>query len=326
MEKKKKVEPIIYGLANEDYHHSEPYTEYLSSSQLKHYATSPRAAKYAIEHPTAQTEAMRFGSLFHMAMELYKEHGTIDAFYDAVAIFTPPINPKTEQPYGASTKAYAEAYTQFLADNNGKEICTAEIASQIDDMVGCAVNPSIGGSTAVQVQKLMEWGKTEVSHFIEYEGCKFKWRPDLETKRKIVDFKTVATSDLSEKSINNIIAKNGYDISAAFYLFMEHEQNGIWKTFYWLFVSKTPPYDAILVDASKWTYDYDSILDIVMPQVGAHKMRRLLDLHIKCKKENQYPGSEIFIPADDFGRRIMVANPPAWEINNAANIIEQTYQ
>ncbi len=62
-----------------------------------------------------------------------------------------------------------------------------------------------------------------------------------------------------------------------------------------------------------------------MPQVGAIKMKRLLDLHIKCTKENEWPGAEMFIPADDYGRRIMCPTPPTWEINNASDILEQTF-
>ncbi len=318
------MDNIIYGLSNEDYHRGEGYRDYLSSSQLKLYSRSPKFAKFMLDNPQEETEAMRFGSLFHSAMQLFQQHDTIDAFWDSVAIFQPPKNPKTDQPYGNTTKAYTEAYAKFLADNQGKEIATLAEVQQIDDMVGAVVRPCVGGATAKQVLNLLKWGKSEVSHFFEYEGCKFKFRPDLETKKKIVDYKTVATDDLSERSINNIIAKYGYDISAAFYLWGEHEQSGIWKTFYWLFVSKVPPYDAVLVDASEWTYIYDPDSDIVMPQVGAIKMKRLLDLHIKCSKENIYPGAEINIPKDDFGRRIMRPTPPLWEVNLASTILEQS--
>ena len=320
------MESIIYGLSNESYHHEKPYSDYLSSSQIKAYLKSPKAAKFALDNPTEEkSDALRFGSLFHMAMEKFQQYGTIDAFYNCVAIFTPPKNSKTGQPYGTTTKAYAEAYNQFLADNQGKEIATLEEVQLIDDMVGTLVRPSVGGATATQVLKLLKWGKPEVSHFIEYKGCRFKWRPDLETKRKIVDWKTVATDDLSERSINSIISKFGYDISAAFYLFFDHLQTGKWKRFYWIFVSKVPPHDAIMVDASKWTYDYDPETDIVMPQVGAIKFKALLDLHIQCSRKNEWPGSEIFIPQADNGLRIMCPTPPAWEVSNATNLLEQSF-
>lgn len=319
---------IIYGLSNEDYHNSPPYNEYLSSSQLKLYARSPKFAKFMLDHPQEETEAMRFGSLFHDLMAYIEEskgdwqRGYAEWLY-RLARFDPPTNPKTGQPYGVTTKAYAESYQKFLADNKGKTIVKTSDSDLASDMVYSLLNNC--GATSEQVRKLLKWGKSEVSHFFEYEGYRFKFRPDLETTQKIIDYKTVATDDLSERSINNIIAKYGYDVSAAFYLFGEHEQSGIWKTFYWLFVSKVPPYDAVLVDASEWTYIYDPDSDIVMPQVGAIKMKRLLDLHIKCSKENDYPGAEINIPKDNFGKRIMRPTPPPWEINLASTILEQSF-
>lgn len=319
----------IHGLSNEEYHNSPPYSEYLSSTQLKHYLRSPKFAKYMRDNPQPQTEAQRFGSLFHDLMaSLVGANGMwaqgYGAWLDGLARFDAPINPKTNQPYGSTTKAYAEAYQQFLADNAGKTIVSTADSDLASDMAHSLLNDC--GSTSEQVRKLLRWGKSEVSHFVEIDGCKCKFRPDNETKKKIIDYKTVATDDLSERSINSIISRYGYDISAAYYLYLEHEQSGIWKEFYWLFVSKVPPYDAVLVDASEWTYKYDPDTDIVLPQVGAIKMRRLLDLHIRCTKENHWPGAEINIPKDDFGRRIMRPVPPPWEVNNASNILEQSFE
>lgn len=321
------MESIIHGLSNEAYHHEAPYSEYLSSSQLKRYTVSPKAFKFALDNPKEEkSDALRFGSLFHDLMASCAEHhdnGTaaIAEWLRGIAVFKPPVNEKTGQPYGNTTKRYATDYEAFLQANECKTIASQEEVDTVLKMnqsllVGC-------GATSEQVCKLLKWGKPEVSHFIEYEGCKFKWRPDLETRRKIVDWKTVATDDLSERSINAQIAKFGYDISAAFYLFMEHERTGQWKQFYWVFVSKQPPYDAVLVDASEWTYKHED--GIVLSQVGAIKMKALLDLHIKCTREQSWPGAEIFIPQSDNGMRIMCPIPPPWEVNNAANILESNY-
>lgn len=316
------MDNIIYGLSNENYHRGEGYRDYLSSSQLKLYARSPKFAKFMLDNPQEETEAMRFGSLFHDCMAALSYGGALCEVLDAIAVFEPPINEKTGKSFGVGTKQYTKAYEEFTASLNDTLVSTSTEKETVSQMVNSLLYGC--GATSEQVRKLLRWGKPEVSHFFEYEGCKFKFRPDLETKKKIVDYKTVVTDDLSERSINNIIAKYGYDISAAFYLWGEHEQSGIWKTFYWLFVSKVPPYDAVLVDASEWTYKYDPDSDIVMPQVGAIKMKRLLDLHIKCSKENIYPGAEINIPKDDFGRRIMRPTPPPWEVNLASTILEQS--
>lgn len=322
------MEPTINGLSNEAYHRAAPYSEYLSSSQLKVYSRSPKAAKFALDNPVEEkSDALRLGSLFHDLMACMAEH---NGEWDAVkhwrfhyAVFEPPLNPKG-QPFGKTTKTYLEAYANFEKENADLIIATQEELNLAYDM--CHSLWCKSGATSEQVRKLLKWGMPEVSHFIEYEGLKFKWRPDLETKAKIIDYKTIATDDLSERSINAQIAKYGYDISAAFYLFFDHLQTGKWKRFYWIFVSKQPPYDAVMVDASKWTYDYDPDTDIVMPQVGAIKFKALLDLHIQCKRKNEYPGSEIFIPKADNGLRIMCPTPPPWEVSNAANLLEQSFE
>lgn len=321
------IPPIVYGLSNEAYHHEVPYSKYLSSSQLKLYGISPKAAKFVLDNPTEEkSDALRFGSLFHDLMACLAEHkgDWSKGFFQwkgGIATFDPPINPKTQTYYGTTTKAYIEAYDKFLSDNQGKTVAHVLETDLAGDMADSLLNCC--GATSEQVCKLLRWGKPEVSHFIEYEGLKFKYRPDLETRRKIIDYKTFASDDLSERSINNQIARYGYDISAAFYLFMEHERTGVWKQFYWIFVSKQPPYDAVMVDASEWTYKHDD--GIVLPQVGAIKMKALLDLHIKCEREQNWPGAEIYIPEDDNGIRIMCPTPPPWEVSNAANILEQTF-
>ena len=320
------MESVIHGLSNEEYHYGERFRDYLSSSQIKKLAISPKAFRYALDHPAPQAYSKRLGSLFHDLMPCSPEHydnGTeaVAQWLRGIAVFEPPVNEKTGAPYGTATKAYKEAYEAFLQANEGKTIASNDEISVINQMHKSLLCDS--GATSEQVRKLLKWGKPEVSHFIEYEGCKFKWRPDLETRRKIVDWKTVATDDLSERSINAQIAKFGYDISAAFYLFMEHERTGQWKQFYWVFVSKQPPYDAVLVDASEWTYKHED--GIVLPRVGAIKMKALLDLHIKCTREQSWPGAEIFIPQSDNGMRIMCPIPPPWEVNNAANILELNY-
>lgn len=322
------MEPIIYGLSNEQYHRGEEERQYLSSSLLKKYLISPKAYKHFIDNSTEEkSDALRFGSLFHMAMEKFQQFGTIDAFYDCVAIFTPPKNDKTGQPYGTTTKAYAEAYKQFLADNQGKEIATLEEARLIDDMVGALVRPSVGGATARQVLKLLRWGRPEVSFFYETEnGIKLKVRPDLLTRKKIIDWKTTTSDDLTEESINRTILKYGYHISAAMYQYVVHEITGVWRDFILVIVSKVAPHDCVMVDMSHgirdpytgqitcYGYYYDRESDIVEMGCGAMEFKKLLDLHIRCTKENHWPGAEQAIP-DNNGVRILEIQPPRYYSN-----------
>lgn len=318
---------VIYNLPISEYHNGQPYSGYLSSSQLKFYAKSPRYARYMIDNPQPQTEAMKFGDIFHDLMASLSTHDAdwgkaLLAWDDNLVFFIPPLNAKGK-PFSPASNAYKEAYEKLIQSSGGRTIISERDYDLAISMARSLLNDC--GSTSERVYELLRWGKPEVSHFVEYEGLKFKYRPDLETPRKIVDYKSVVTDDLSEKSISSIIVKYGYDISAAFYQFMEHEQSGIWKTFYWLFVSKQPPHDAVLVDASKWTYEYDPESEMMIPQVGAIKMRWLLDRHIKCTKEDNWPGAEINIPKDEYGNRIMKPTPSLWEINRASEIIELTF-
>ena len=308
----------IYGLSNEDYHNSEPYRQYLSSSQLKKLLISPKAFKYSLDNPEeTKSDALRFGSLFHDLMASYADHydnelAAIKQWEQGIAIFEPPVNKSTNKPYGATANLYKEVYAAFLQANEGKLIVSREEADLAYNMGNSLLRDS--GSISEQVRKLLRWGKPEVSHFVEYEGCRFKWRPDLETKRKIVDWKTVSTDDLSEESINRIILKYGYHVSAAFYQFFEHERTGIWKQFILVLVSKVAPYDCVMVDMSNYCYRYLPDVDMVIPGPGAMEFKRLLDLHIKCSKENHWPGAETFIP-DNNGVRMLEIQPPRYYAN-----------
>lgn len=313
---------IIENLSNEEYHHGEAYKGYISSSQLKLYAKSPAVYKYLIEHPQEQTDAMRFGNLFHDLMAAIAEsNGDYSMGHDkwvkGVASFLPPINEKTGQPYGTTTKAYAEAYQRFLADNEGLTIAPSQDVMLVVQMAQSLLNDC--GSTSVQVRKLLKWGKPEVSIFYETEeSIKLKIRPDLLTGQKIVDWKTVNTDDLSEESLNRIILKYGYHISAAMYQWVAHEVLGKWLDFYLVFVSKLPPYDAVMVDMKMYGYQYIADMDIVIPHTGALEFKRLLDLHTKCLNADYWPGAETFISGDKY--KILEIKPPKYYENKFIDI------
>lgn len=310
------IEPTVYGLSNEQYHFGEEERQYLSSSLLKKYLISPRAYKHAIDNPEEEeSDALRFGSLFHDCMAALAEGSSICEVLDAIVAFEPPINESRGTPYTPTSKPYKDAYAQFIESTKGSLIASKEEKEVVSGMLASLLDGS--GSTSTQVRKLLRWGKPEVSHFIEYEGCKFKFRPDLTTRYKrrgrqcadLYDYKTVATDDLSEESINRIILKYGYHISSSHYQFFYHEQTGIWPGFILIMVSKVAPYDCVMVDMANYGYRYYPEADMVGIGPGAMEFKRLLDLHIKCTKENKWPGAEISIP-DNNGMRVLEIQPP----------------
>lgn len=308
---------IITNLSNNDYHCAAPYIDYISSSQLKLYSRSPKFFKHNIANPTEEkSDALRFGSLFHDLMACCAEHydnGTeaIAEWMRHIAVFTPPKNDKTGQPYGTITKAYKEAYEAFLQANEGKTIASNEELSLVQKMFQSLMLDS--GATSEQVRKLLKWAKaTEVSYFYETEdGIKLKVRPDLLTRDKIVDWKTCGLDSLDEDSIARQIIKYRYDVSLSMYQYVIHAIEGRWLTPILVFVQKQEPFDAIMCDISEWCYTYDPYDDLVKPGVGALEFRKLLDLHTECAKNNDWPGAESSIEADG-NTRIMKPSVPYW--------------
>lgn len=310
------MESVIHGLSNEEYHYGERFRDYLSSSQIKKLAISPKAFRYALDHPDPQTDAKRLGSLFHDLMACSAEHydnGTeaIAQWLRGIAVFEPPVNEKTGAPYGTATKAYKEAYEAFLQANEGKTIASNDELSQVQQMQQAVLLDC--GATSEQVRKLLKWAKaTEVSYFYETEdGIKLKVRPDLLTHGKIVDWKTCSLDSLDEDGIARQIIKYRYDVSLAMYQWTIFQIEKRWYTPILVFVQKQEPFDCVMCDISEWCYQYDKTYDVVTMGCGALEFRRLLDLHAECVRKNEWPGAETLIEADG-NVRIMKPKIPAY--------------
>ena len=303
---------VFYNIPNEQYHHGEGFEEYLSSTQLKGYAVSPKFARFMLDNPQVQTAAMHFGSLFHDCMSAIAIGKTPEEALDTIVTFEPPVNEKTGQPYGATTKAYKEAYEAFCATRPEVKPTTKEEKETVAKMLHSLLNDC--GATSEQVRKLLKWGDPEVSILYETEdGIKVKARPDLLTRGKIIDWKTTTLDDLTEESINRTILRYGYHISAAMYQWVAKQVLGEWKDFYLVFVQKQEPYDCIMVNMVNYGYRYMPDIDMVIPGPGAMEFKRLLDLHTKCVNANEWPGAETFIPGDKY--RIMEIMPPRYITN-----------
>lgn len=307
------AEPIIIGLDNELYHRGDGYDQYLSSTQIKDFLVSPKYAKYKKEHPeefVISDDALEFGSMYHAYMESLHNHGDDREFAKFYTVFEAPVNEKTGKPYGRDTQKYISALEAAQAENPNLTFVSEDRVELVKLMVNELLNNC--GETSKQVKTLLRQGQTEVSHFVEYEGVKFKFRPDLETKRKIVDWKTTTADSLHPAAIAKTITKFGYGISAAFYQFFEHEQSGVWKDFYWVFQQKTPPYDAVMVSAEQWAYSYNREYDMVSMGPSAILFKKLLDQYIECVKSGEFPGAEVFIEPGFRGHRIMSVDAPTF--------------
>lgn len=319
------IEDTIYNLPNEEYHRGERFKDFLSSTQIKDYMVSPKFARYKALHPEMfeiSIEASEKGSLYHDAMESLVNTGTLDKWRNNLLVFEPPINPKTGCPYGRDTQKYQIALIEAKKSNPGKTLTSTTDIQLVETMVYELLNNC--RDTSKQIRQILKWGKAEVSHFVEYEGCKFKYRPDVETAKKIVDWKTLAVDDLHEETVNRTIAKFHYGISAAFYQFFEHERTGVWKEFYWVMQQKIAPYDAVFVSAANWAFHLED--GIVKMGASALAFKKLLDQHVYCTQNNDFDGAQIFIQPGFKGRRIMVPDTPAFEKNKMFNFYNNQEQ
>lgn len=306
---------ILDNLTNEAYHHGAEFAEYFSSSQIKNYLVSPKYARYTwLNHELKTSDALTFGSVYHDLLESRVNHTPINYI-----VFHAPINQKTGNPYGDGTQAYEIAKAEFIALNVGKNVCTAEQMETAIEMVNQLLTGDANLSPVVQ--QFIHNGKAEQSHFVEYQGGKFKFRTDLKTKNCIIDWKTTSLENPKPENFERQIVDFGYHISAAMYQFLDHELTGRWRKFFWIVQEKQPPYDFTIIDAARWAWDVNTVngQQVIEAGPGAILFMKLLETHLICLERNEWPGYSSFTMPDWKGRRIATPEPPAWYKNRIIN-------
>ena len=303
-------------MPNENYHRGEWQREFVSSTTLKNMLVSPKYFKHCLFSPKqiSQSAAIQ-GSIYHSMLESMCKNGCIDGVFDEFFVFQAPINPKTGEPYGTSTKAFKEEYELQMENSGGKTPCSEEEIAIAKAMVDSLLNDC--GQTSEIVNHLLSIGTPEVSFFLEYEGAKFKFRTDLITKNKIVDWKSIAADDLHEDTINKQISKMNYGFSAAFYQFFCYQATGQWVEFLWVFQQKSAPYDAVIVSASDWAYSVDYTGNLIKGP-SALEFEHCLGKYIECRANGYFPGAESLIPETN-GYKVMYAGVPSYKRNQIIN-------
>ncbi len=301
-------------ITNEDYHNSDQFKEFCSSSMLKLMLVSPKYARYALDNPKdIESEAKSQGSVYHSMLESLANRGDLSGFDEDYFIFNPPKNPRTNNPYGFDTKAYQEAVECEVQSNEGREPCSEgqkKIAeSMIDELLNG--NPHLSPT----IKHLIKIGSAEQSHFLEYQGQKFKYRSDLKTAKKLVDWKKTRLGFPKPEMFNKEIVKWNYHISAAMYQFLEFMLTGVWKNFYWVTQEDQPPFDFLIHSSSEWTYNISSEGTVEM-MPGAMHFQKLIDYWILCSERKQWSGYSIFLQPDWKGQRIGHPEIPGYYYKN----------
>ena len=303
-------------LTNDQYHNGEQYKPFCSSSTLKLLMTSPLYARYRMDHPeeNKESEAISQGSVYHAMLASLTNSGNLSDFEREYYIFEPPINKSTGQAFGWTSKAYQEALMDAQTNNPGKIACSADEKSLAESMIDHLLhgNPHL----SPQINQLIKIGQAEQSRFLEYQGQGFKYRTDLHTAKKIVDWKKTKHECPKPEKWDKEVIKYNYHISAAFYQFFEFILTGKWKDFYWVAQESEPPFDFNILSARDWTYGIDhSDGEIIEMHTGGMMLNRLLEYYILCCERNEWPGYSIFIQPNWIGQRIAYPKVPGWYEN-----------
>ena len=276
---------IIENLSNEDYHNRELYPQ-LSSSQVKKILDSPFDFKNGLENKSESTPYMIAGSAFHDYNEAILKTGFDWDFLSNWNVFEHPLNPKSGEPVGITTKAYLTAKGESQNSISNFQLEKLQLMQKSFEK-----HPA----TRVIFYENVEF---ERSFFVTDNEVEQKIRPDRETEKYIIDLKTCRKGESSIHNVNRLIEDRGYDVSAAMYQWLYYIETGIWKPFLWIFVENEYPYQVNYHWANDYAYNvrkkHNGGIDVIA-NISAVKYKAAISTYKKCLNKGKWGGSEVFI-------------------------------
>ena len=171
--------------ASEDEYRADPRVNFHT---LAKFHRDPRAFANGYFDKDEPNDAMTFGSAFHCKLLKPHEYG------DKFAVFAPPVNPKTDAPFGVTTNAYKEAFAAFLRENEGKTVISQGSAELIDTLIAEARFHPLASKLLASGDGVFE---QSICGEIDLETVKVavKGRVDAYTEAGLIDIKTTANLD-----------------------------------------------------------------------------------------------------------------------------------
>lgn len=252
-------------LSNEDYHAAQG----LNTSKLKTMIPCPGLVEWAKACPENQDKkkTLDIGNALHtMVLE--------PNLFDSLYAVEPVVNKRTN--------AGKAEIAEFLAENADKAIISASEYKMLRLMQG-----SVSAHPAAR-ELLKNQVGTETSIFAEDEdGELMKIRIDLESKINgetfIVDLKTIDKISNIPKAIH----ERGYNLQAIFYREVYKMHTGEYPShFLFVFVSKS-------VSLGRYETRVGELCQADIDS-GQEKYDRLILKFKKCKKNDYWPGIEVF--------------------------------
>lgn len=262
---------IIEGLTEEKYN----LLPGVRSSHLSRLLKSPRHYKHSLTAPGPKTEALEFGTKFHMAV-LEKER----------FLKTYKVIPD----FGNQTyKANKEAKAAWLSDQpKDQSFITEKESDQIKGMVESLILKD-SFNKLIACEDL----KTELTLTEKYRGRDVKIRADaISIKHKrIIDLKTTVSA--RPESFRFSVKDYSYDVQAAYYLLVASLATNTdikeWSH-YTVAVEKEAPYEN-----QTFSYTEEAI------GTGLRKTNIAFDLLEECEKSNNWYGyPDIILPLGAF--------------------------
>lgn len=252
-----KVEKIIKDLSIEAYHYEEPYMSYISASGLKQAKNSLKAFKHYQDSKATRERKIHFdfGNAFELALLDTREFMSKVAVFDDRVLCRAILEERPELKSVRSSKEYKAIKADFEKEASVKK---QYIINDFDDhsietiqqmLISCNSEPTIKALLSkVEYQDSFFWECPET-------GLKLKTRPDVSivNKKNIIDIKTVGNGDASPRNVANTISKLNYTTQACMQIDGVQQAGYIDEVdnYFWLFVEKSAPFDAVLYEFSK---------------------------------------------------------------------------
>ena len=248
--------------------------EGIRRSDLWKMEDSPEKFRYFLEHPMEQTPAMAFGSACH---KFILENGD---FLNEYAI-APNVDKRT--------KEGKEVWAQFVQDNEGKTIISADDTQVMVDMMFALQRCPLAKKLILgkgESEQAYFWTDPETG-----EKCKVKADRIVTYRRRkyLVDYKTTTCAETFR--FNSEIWKLGYFFQAGMYAEGLKRARNMRKMPGFLFVAqeKKPPYSVNVIEVSE-----------EVMEAGLAKFHQLIHRYHDCKTLDVFPGYVGDVPNDAF--------------------------
>lgn len=235
-------------------------TEGISSTELKKIAKSPAHYRWWKDNPQQDTPSLLFGRAAHKyALEK-------DDFFTEFAV-APNVDRRT--------KVGKEQWTLFEADNQGKDIISADDFQKIQDMHKALYDCPFVASLLSGVKELSFFRKDEET------GLIIKARPDCLTTlgdtHILIDYKTTedADSDVFMKQSIKLM----YDLQMAYYKDIVDAELNREHSVIFIAQEKTAPYCVNILEANEYFI-----------KSGRDMYRTMLDRYAECEKTGNWYG------------------------------------